>query len=994
MHHYLIIFFLLLAQQVFGQSYRFENFNSHDGLAQSQVNTMIQDEKGYLWVGTVVGLSRYDSHEFINYYKKDGLLDNNIVSLYEHEDRQLWVGTKGGISLKKSRKFVSFKFPENKSEFKVLNITSLDQNTLLLATNGCGMVQFNIAQKTFLFNDEHKEYIRKIILIGDLFFLATPEGLFTVPESDITNMKYSVKLFLPEFKNMSITDIESQGDKIWISTFKKGVYLFSENKLAHFTQEDGLIGNWIKDIAISDNNNIWFATGLGVSCYTDNRFINFDESNGLNNSSFKHIMNDRNGNIWLGSNGGGLFRFSGWLFTTWTKQDNLPSDIIMTITEDHEDRVWLGSFGEGFAYMDKNDSIVRVSDKEIGFTWSSAVTRENEIWFGTNSGIVVYDNGKIRNLKDEGEFDGTKITALYEDNGILWIGHKRGLSSYDGVKFTSYGQSLGVPMKRVRSIAKKGETLWVAGGNGLFSFNGTIITRWDESHGLTDNNLNTIAFDDKGRLWIGTRSGLNVMEKDIIRPVDIKSKENDPVNFLYSFENRLLVGTNFGIHELSLDQDIDFDNPNIRHYNLASGLPDLDCNLNAINQVDEDEILFGTANGLVSMNLEILRGLRNSSTPYVNITGIRIFMRDKDLSEFSSGIDSINGLYKHLELKHTDNHITFDFTAISYSSSDEVKYQYRLVGADAEWLPPTKSNFATYSYLPYGDYTFELKVADENSTWTFVPIRYSFTIKPPYYLTPWFILLWVAMMIGALWLLYRWRKSIRKKERETELIIMQSKLMDLEQQSLNSSMNRHFIFNALNSIQYYINREDKRSANMYLTNFAKLIRKNLDSTENKWTTLHDELERIELYLSMEHMRFKDRFEYKINISKDIDVHQIVIPPMLFQPFLENSIWHGILPKEENGLVTLNIDKSNNQVRITITDDGIGISQSKVNKNGQLEHDSKGVEIINSRIILFSKMTNKEFQITGPKDIFDKNKNCVGTTVEILMPIVRNTILKT
>jgi len=230
---------------------------------------------------------------------------------------------------------------------------------------------------------------------------------------------------------------------------------------------------------------------------------------------------------------------------------------------------------------------------------------------------------------------------------------------------------------------------------------------------------------------------------------------------------------------------------------------------------------------------------------------------------------------------------------------------------------------------------------------------------------------------------------VAKKKNETELIVIQSKLMDLEQQSLNSSMNRHFIFNALNSIQYYINREDKRAANTYLTNFAKLIRKNLDSTENNWTSLQEELERIELYLNMEHMRFKDRFEYKINISKDIDVNEIEIPPMLFQPFLENSIWHGILPKETKGEVHLNISKEEDTVKITIMDNGIGLNQSKVNKNGQVDHDSKGVDIINNRIKLFSKMTDKAFKINGPTDLHDENNVCTGTIVEIYMPLVKS-----
>ena len=152
-------------------------------------------------------------------------------------------------------------------------------------------------------------------------------------------------------------------------------------------------------------------------------------------------------------------------------------------------------------------------------------------------------------------------------------------------------------------------------------------------------------------------------------------------------------------------------------------------------------------------------------------------------------------------------------------------------------------------------------------------------------------------------------------------------MLALEQQSLNSSMNRHFIFNALNSIQYYINRQDRLAANRYLSDFAKLIRKNLDSSQDNLTSLRDEIERLELYLKLEHMRFKDKFEYKINIDPALNLDQIKVPAMLVQPFLENSIWHGLLPRESQGYVQIDIISRNKHVEFMITDNGVGIDNS-------------------------------------------------------------------
>jgi LytS/YehU family sensor histidine kinase len=208
----------------------------------------------------------------------------------------------------------------------------------------------------------------------------------------------------------------------------------------------------------------------------------------------------------------------------------------------------------------------------------------------------------------------------------------------------------------------------------------------------------------------------------------------------------------------------------------------------------------------------------------------------------------------------------------------------------------------------------------------------------------------------------------------------------LEQQSLNSSMNRHFIFNALNAIQFYINKEEKRAANKYLTSFAKLIRKNLDSTADIWVSLHDELERLELYLGLEQMRFSDRFDYRIVIAEGLDTESLKVPAMTLQPYLENSIWHGILPKEQPGTVEVNIEIEHGRLKIAIQDDGIGIENSlKKKMGGMKDHESKGLQITDDRIQLFSKITGLHFEIRGPYQL-EENGLVLGTRTEIFIPI--------
>jgi sensor histidine kinase YesM len=230
---------------------------------------------------------------------------------------------------------------------------------------------------------------------------------------------------------------------------------------------------------------------------------------------------------------------------------------------------------------------------------------------------------------------------------------------------------------------------------------------------------------------------------------------------------------------------------------------------------------------------------------------------------------------------------------------------------------------------------------------------------------------------------FRFRLLREREKSEREKLEYSSRLLTLEQKSLNASMNRHFIFNSLNSIQYYINTQDKRSANKFLTNFAKLIRKNLDSSEEgNLVSLEEEIERLELYCSLESMRFNNRFEFTIHVAPQIDTEAIILPAMLLQPFIENSIIHGILPLENQRChIQVTIELVRDMLIITIDDDGMGVDKSKAMKNPDAtEHQSQGVDIIAKRIDLLQKLTGKIMSITGPVELKNEIGESAGTRV--------------
>jgi len=289
--------------------------------------------------------------------------------------------------------------------------------------------------------------------------------------------------------------------------------------------------------------------------------------------------------------------------------------------------------------------------------------------------------------------------------------------------------------------------------------------------------------------------------------------------------------------------------------------------------------------------------------------------------------------------------------------------------------------------LSSGDYKLRIKVIDDNGLESFEK-NIRFTIKSPFYKTWWFYISILVLIGFLIYSIVRFKIKREIEKNENVMLEYKSKLISLEQKSLNASMNRHFIFNSLNSIQYFINSQDRISANRYLTNFAKLIRKNLDSTseEGNMISLTQEIEGLELYLSLESMRFKDKFIYIIN-KYNIDTDSIIIPAMLLQPFIENSIIHGILPNENfEGKISVDLSVKNDLLTIQIDDNGIGINNSILKKsinNG--DHKSQGMEITNKRIDLIKKILNKGFEIIGPYQISNLEEGTFGTRVIIKIP---------
>jgi LytS/YehU family sensor histidine kinase len=239
-------------------------------------------------------------------------------------------------------------------------------------------------------------------------------------------------------------------------------------------------------------------------------------------------------------------------------------------------------------------------------------------------------------------------------------------------------------------------------------------------------------------------------------------------------------------------------------------------------------------------------------------------------------------------------------------------------------------------------------------------------------ITIFIFLFFIAITIGASMYFGIQRKT------EKEQIEVREKIISLEQQALMAMMNPHFVFNIMNSIQYFINTRERDLANEVLTGFAKLIRTNLEICSKSYLSLEEEINYLKQYLALEKIRFGDKMDFHFNTPESIDLDEILIPSMILQPFIENAVWHGIMPSGEKGVINIDVIHNDREINIKIIDNGVGIKNSK--RSTDKDHVSRGMKLINDRITLINKINTSPIII----NIYQTGEK--GTCVSLIIPL--------
>lgn len=1003
----LLLILSLATKPLQAQQYNFKNYSVKEGVAQSQVYSLVQDYRGYLWIGTRGGgITRFDGTTFKTFTIKDGLINNYIYCIKEDAKHNLWIGTNNGLSYYNGLQFKNYNLGTDSTQFSILDIDIDQKGRLWLATNA-GVVRFENGQFkniSSLLNDRLNMVNAICIDKKNTVWYGTAMGLAKITEQG--DQLIQTKLYKnKKFTKNSVNAIEENSDgSIWIGTYNDGPYIYHHDSFYRPGNFPELDKQSVFSIYFDRNNNAYFATlSKGVCQYNSkNKSISWlGESEGLSNNHVRSILQDKSGNFWFGTSGGGVCNYSGKEFTTYDKTSGLGGNFIYSIFRDSRGRLLIGNSDKGLSVLDSGYFKTYNSTNGYQDLKVRSIIEDNfkNIYLGTEgNGLYVFTDSSFIALP---AFSKKYIRAMVKDRaGNLYIA-TAGTGIYKWKKtgkdtgLISFSLSNGLLSNRVTSLyIDQQDRLWYGtenSGMGVIINDQVSSKVFTTKNGLPANAIRCFTEDKKGLLWIGTAgsgiASLPLYESDYkIMAYDYKEGLTSSNIYLLTADrfNHLFAGSETGLDCITLNSAGEPET--VKHYSKGEGFTGIETCQNAVYNDVNGTIWFGTINGLTKY--VPANNFKNSNPPITSITDIRLFYEPISKTKYKTLVGDWNTL-SNMVLPYSQNHLTFDFQAINFSNPDAVNYQWKLEGFDADWSPISKQRTVTYSNLPYGNYTFLVKACNEDGVWNINPQAFHFTITPPFWLRWWVILLSLVLIAGIVYFLFRWRiKNIRKKAAEQQQKIqLEKEVLELEQKALRLQMNPHFIFNALNSIQSQIGTDNEQTARYYLAKFSRLMRQILDHSRTSTITLQAEINTLENYLLIEKFCNGDRFDYTIEVDETIDTDYVHTPPMLLQPFIENAIKHGLrFMDNKRGLITVRIKEHNGLLECSVTDNGIGrVRSAELNKNSkETYHKSMALTVTQERLDLI-KM-NKQIVPLEIIDLYDENNQASGTQVIIRIPI--------
>ena len=893
----------------------------------------VQGSKGYMWFATSAGLIKYDGNK-LSLHKHDASQQNNVLfQLCEDHMGNIWAGSYGGnIYRFNDDSLHLYQYQDSITKYApkkpIITEIHVDENaTLSIRYRNHGVLSINASGTVSTFKSD-KNLFGSLKLEKNLNVYTIDDSLFIDLKLNGSPASFARQTPLSIIRFGRYVSIGNQN----LLAFDNDLFLCNENEPTRIHSFEKEV-TWISEAHLP--NHFWvgfYHNGASLYKLIGNQVVLVEEV--IKDYSVTSVAQDFEGGIW---------------FTTMNGKMLYLRDFgIQHYTFDSRQINRLAAYGDKFLAttpighiyeIDPSTGDYRSIYSQEKVAQKSLQRFQDDVFVGPFQ-INIKTGEKKRvfeKISDRHQFSSSCITS----DGTIYYGDANGVHKCVPNTLNEYRKS-DVLVRCIYSDSQ--DRIWVGLVDGLYQYKNNKLVRIIE-----EEDVEGIC-EWKGGLVYGTyKKGLFFLEENSTDPISLNAINNnisiDHVGRFLSTKDTLWVAFKHSLQYLTQSQSEGLNVTTVTSY-LSNG------NFVFDGLVLRNKIYFPSKEGLVSINQNYYH--ESTVPPRCHIKSIT-----------ANGIQILN----KATLRPDQHNIKVTFEGVSFRSS-KLLYKYRLKGTDKEWQE-SEVGMVNLSNLSSGSYILEVKAINDAGIESEVQ-TVTFTIKEHFSEKWWFLSLSFGAFLIVFSAIVIWRM---RKVKEKALLRIEIDRMRI--QCLVSQLNPHFIFNSLGSIQAYIVQNEKKMANKFVNQFARLMRRILEMSAKEYVSLEDELNFIGAYLDLEKIRLEDKFEYAFDIDAQIDQGRTEIPTFILQPFLENAIWHGFVKDRTDYQLKVSLQKiSNKSIRILISDNGEGM-----NTTANKEHQSFSMNAIKSRLNLLSKEKKQTFSL----EILESNKG-QGITVQIIAPI--------
>lgn len=952
-----------------GQRYDILQYKISDGLVQSQVNNLLIDHQGFLWISTIGGISRFDGKDFINFNYSQGLKRSLSEYVFGDSENRIWMATAGGVQFLQNNKIQDVKYKDTIESL-------LLAQEIVEAPNG--KIYF-LSKKGRLY--EYEESTNQINV------LKTPDGFIT----SISIIDHTLGISIYK-KGIFILDQNEWKEKVkligadTILVIKQMVFNpllhemhFLTNK-AVFSCDTSTYDYKPLPIAhdaaftrmyLCGNDDFFIATLRGALKW--NRKNNVKEElkkqNGLTDNAVTSLASDRESNIWFGTDGDGIYKLSPNANKIIDQSSGLSGNIVMALAKHTNGSVFAGALEHGLSVI-KDRSVFKFPlpngiDHRIKIN-SLLIDKNENIWLGTiGSGLWKLIKNRAIPLHDQAAALLSGITSLYEhSDGTVWVATVKGLFKVVNNRV--------IPIKGINrscfSInSYAGDTLLIGTAQGLRK----IHALSDSAHMMylpyITNFLISAVFPFKNYLVIATsENGVYMFDRDDNSKYKVFNETNGlSSNIVFSMLQDscyIYLGTSHGLNRLHFQHDKIL----LSRYKTGKGKGP-ECNQNAIFKNDDGTIWVGTTEGIIIYDVE---NAFKPVAPVLLFNSLQVLTNGSNLN-----IDLTTA--SAFTFPYTQNHLLFQLQGLHLSSFDDIQYQYSLSGSGDSYSAPQSLSTVMYSDLPPGEYVFKAKASMQfDSTLQSDPIHFSFSITPPFYKTKWFNIFSIVslLLIGAG--MYRYRIYYKNKQlalinqvRKQEQLKIQQRTSEDLHDDLGNKITRLALLTDILETKSQQNNDEKRILAQIRENIQGLYHGTKDII---WAlapnnhTLYDTIQRIK-HFGLE--LFQDSNIKLIMDDPQNDAIHSIQPPFEISRNLImicKEAMHNVLKHSKAGILVINyemIQKGGlDLLTLSIRDNGIGFLEEDVKKGNGLDNMQKRIARIGGELQIIPAAPGTEIRV--------------------------------